>query len=512
MTNEPPSRAHLGGPAQYLLGFGAVFFSTLLAYLIAPWAQLADLVIVHLLGVIAVAARFALVPSLVCAMLSILAFDYFFIPPLLTFSWPDPKSALTFFGMLVVAAVVNGLSRGLRREREAARRSEAHTLALQSFGEGLANLGSLTELEAFALRRLEELFHAQVRIGISHAEAELDLRALALGSSAERELAKQAWSSGQLAYDPSVRPFALWLPLVGSHGRVGVAGLRPFDHARLTDPDGLRLLAACLFQFGGAVERVLLTVAARRAELEAETERARGSLLAAISHDLKTPLASILLVAGTLQANAGTIAAPARKDLLDTLVDEAERLTRLVANVLSITKLEGSSAPLRKQPEDITEVVETALAALSTRLTERRVGVSIERGLPLVEVDAVLLQQVLINLLENALRHAPASDIEVRAAAEDGQVVVTVHDDGPGIPLDEHDKVFEKFFRGSRASRNDGGVGLGLTICRAIVQAHGGKIYVQSEHGPGTNITFSLPARQFVTSEDECAAAAGLAE
>src|SRR6478752_6290244 len=488
---------------HYALAIPVAAASSLICEIITPWAQLADFVIVYLLGVVAIAARCAPGPSLFAAMISILSFDYFFIPPLLSLSWPDAGSVLTFVGMVVVAGVISGLNQGLRKEREAAQRSEAFANALYGFSEALSQVHSLQQLSSFAERRLAKLFDARVHVALQSAQSEPPTEELGLDSEDERRLALSAWRKGELLYDPGVFGLNLWLTLNGAHGSVGLLGLALRSERRFSELGGQQLLLACAAQLAGAVERLLLSSATHRAELQAETERTRSSLLAAVSHDLRNPLAAILTAASTAARTDSQLSDPERRELMRTIMDESERLNRLVANLLSMTKLESGELALQCLPEDISELIDNSLRALSNPTPSGQISVALAPDLPAVDVDAVLIEQVLINLLENAWRHSPPGapiEIEVREDS-DGGVLVRVIDHGSGIRLEERQKVFEKFFRGS-GSKRDGGAGLGLTICRAAVVAHRGRIRALETPGGGATIEFSLP-RASLTGEME---------
>ncbi len=478
---------------HYLVGLPVAAASTLICTLIAPWAQLADFVIVYLLGVVAIAARCALGASLFAAVISVLLFDFFFIPPYLELSWPDAGSVLTFVGMVVVAGVISSLNQGLRRERETAQRSEAFVNALYGFNQALSEVHSLEQLSSFAERRLARLFDTRVHVALQSGEAMFPSDELGLDSAEERRLALLAWKKGELVEDPAVPGLNLWLTLKGAHRSVGLLGLEPRNPKRFADAGERQLLLGCAAQLAGAIERLLLSGATHRAELQAETERTRSSLLAAVSHDLRNPLSAILTAASTAARADSTISPEERRDLMRTIVGESERLNRLVANLLSMTKLESGEIALQRLPEDMAELFESALRALSAPNAAARIRVAIEADLPAVDVDAVLIEQALINLLENALRYAPAdSRVELEASNAKDSVLVRVIDRGPGIRLEEREKVFEKFFRGSRATR-DGGAGLGLTICRAAILAHRGRIRALETPGGGATVEFTLP-------------------
>jgi two-component system sensor histidine kinase KdpD len=488
---------------HYALAVPVAAASSLICQVITPWAQLADFVIVYLLGVVAIAARCAPGPSLFAAVISVLSFDYFFIPPLLSLSWPDAGSVLTFVGMVVVAGVISGLNQGLRKERETAQRSEAFANALYNFSQALSEVHSLQQLSSFAERRLAKLFDARVQVALQSGQSGLPTDALGLDSEDERTLALAAWKKGELLHDPAVSGLNLWLTLNGAHRSVGLLGLAPRSAKRFSEIGGQQLLLSCASQLAGAVERLLLSDATHRAELQAETERTRSSLLAAVSHDLRNPLAAILTAASTAARADSQLSNHERRGLMQTIMDESERLNRLVANLLSMTKLESGELALSRLPEDMAELIDSSIRALSNASAATRVSVRLESDLPSVDVDAVLVEQLLINLLENALRYSPDPlPIEVEASAgSDGVVLVRVIDHGAGIRLEERQKVFEKFFRGS-GSKRDGGAGLGLTICRAAVVAHRGRIRALETPGGGATIEFTLP-RATLTRELE---------
>lgn len=490
---------------HYFMAFPLAAASTAISHLLAPHAQLADFVMVYLLGVTGLAMRSSLGPSLFAACVSILSFDFYFIPPKGEWAWPDSASILTFFGMLTMAGVISGLNRGVRREREAAQRNEAFAKALYRFSAELAEVTSLQQLGAFAARHLGELVEADVLVAYGSSDGQLDVSALAVGSDKERSLALAAWSTSERVESPSLRGFNVWCPLLGSHRSVGVLGLAPRRRGSpQVTAEQRDLVEACASQLAGAVERMLLAAAARRAELQAETEHTRSSLLAAVSHDLRTPLAAILAAATTVAKRGSQLSSDAQSELLGTVVSEAERLNHLVANLLSMTKLESGELLLKRQPEDVTELVASAVAALASRGGTERIVTRIPPTIGCVDVDALLIEQTLINLLENALRYAPGtSPIEVEVLQSADSVHLRVCDRGPGIVPHEREKIFEKFFRGSGARHGDGGAGLGLTICRAAARAHQGRLRALERPGGGTCMELSLPRAPSPAPEDE---------
>jgi two-component system sensor histidine kinase KdpD len=281
---------------------------------------------------------------------------------------------------------------------------------------------------------------------------------------------------------------ALYLPLSSAERTIGVLGVRPAHPARLLEPDQRRLLNACIDQAAQAIERALLTTEAEQARVSAETERTRSALLSAVSHDLRTPLTVISGASETLRDQ--TLPANTRAELTATVADEAARLSRLVNNLLEMTRIESGALQLRRELQPIEEVVGAALS----RITEEThpIQVSMQPNLPMVAIDAVLIEQVLVNLLDNAQRYTPPGTlIELRVRQEDHAFIVEVADRGVGLPSGAEQRVFEKFYRGNASDRD--GSGLGLAICRSMVEAHGGTISAENRADGGALFQFSLP-------------------
>jgi two-component system sensor histidine kinase KdpD len=436
--------------------------TTTIAFWVAPHAQLAHLMIIHLLGAVLISTRYGMTVSTFTAVTGALAFDYFCIPPVFAFAMPDPGNVLSFGGMLLVALLVCWLNQGLRQQRAAARVSEERTQALCQLSLDLSQVTSADELFVRAQSHLSELFGDQAELCVTKS-----LPASKAGFVTQR-------------IEDHEHQF----------GYIRVTQ----DSAISARTDRQLLLTASADRIADALKLLTLGEAARRAQVDAEMERNRNALLSAVSHDLKTPLASIMTAGSSLLASSWKKDATTR-ELLETIVQESERMNGLITNLLSATRLESGAAVLNKVIEALDDLVFGMLSRLSGRLSDRQVNVDIPADLPMVWIDAVLIDQLLVNLLENALRYTPSgSPIEIRASASEDFVTVEVRDRGPGIPAVERERVFEKFYRGQAAKQNDGGTGLGLTICRAVVQAHGGQILIAAREGGGTTVCFSLPA------------------
>jgi two-component system, OmpR family, sensor histidine kinase KdpD len=285
----------------------------------------------------------------------------------------------------------------------------------------------------------------------------------------------------------------LYLPLIASRGTVGVLGVRPSEPSRLLAPEQLRLLETFASQTALAIERASLVEEAQQAQVQAETERLRSSLLSSVSHDLRTPLTAITGAASSLLEGSTVLDAAAHGELLRTIYEEADRLNRLVSNLLEMTRLESGAAQVHKEWQPLEEVIGVALTRLEAHLHDHPLAVHLPADLSLVPLDSVLIEQVLINLLDNAIKYTPSGiPITLSAWPTDGAVMVEIADRGPGLPPGDEQRIFEKFYRRSHAGERSG-AGLGLTICRAIVEAHGGRIWAENRPDGGAALRFTLP-------------------
>jgi two-component system sensor histidine kinase KdpD len=484
-------RALLLEPAGYLVGALSTGVATALALAAAPYATLAHVMVIYLLGAVLVATRYGVAVSSFTIVTSALCFDYFNIPPIFAFAIPDPHSVATLGGMLLTAVVMCSLLQRLRHQRTLARESEARTLSLCELSLDLSAVGSINELPRAARPHLARLFGATACVLVRKEGGELELAA------ADREqhaCAERALATARLEATETDAGMLAYQPITNRRETLGLVRVT-LGAAAVEQHEQSLLLAACADRIAVAIDRLALGDAARRAHVEAEAERLRNELLSAMSHDLRTPLASILTAGTTLlkPGHDGEV----RRELLETIVDETERLDRLVTNLMSVTRLESGRVRLNKAPEALDELAYGVLSRLAGRLEGREVVVEAPAELPFVAMDAVLVDQVLVNLLENVLRYTPAgSPLAIRVQVSDGEARLEVADRGPGIPVEDREKVFEKFYRGSSAKRNDGGSGLGLTICRAVARAHGGHIRIGARAGGGTVVEFVLPAHE----------------
>ncbi len=478
---------------------GAVVLAcTALNWLLFPFFGAANLVMIYLLGVAIAATRWGRGPSVLASIASVAAFDFFFVPPYLTFAVSDTQYVLTFAVMLVIALLISGLTVRIQQHAAASRHRERKTALLYAMSRDLATRRKIVELVDVASRHIREVFDGQVAVFLPDATKRLVLQRTELlffeFDPKDAGVVQWVYDHSQpagLGTDTLPGSGALYWPLVGSQGPVGVLAVRPAQHGRRFDLEQLHLLETLANQTALAIERARLAKESQQATLQAETERTRNAILSAVSHDLRTPLAAIIGAAsGLLNSPSGMD--PRQRELAQGIYDEANRLDRLMKNLLDMTRLETGAVQLRKEWHPLDEVVGAARARLGKRLEGHRVQTRFPATLLLVPIDGVLIQQVLINLLENAVKYAPASTaIEITASGSEKEVLVEVADRGPGLPPGEEKRIFDKFYRAGPP--REGGVGLGLTICRGIVEAHGGRIWAENRSGGGAVFRFTLP-------------------
>lgn len=479
-------------------GLAVVLACTAVNWLMFPYFGVANLIMVYLLGVAVVAARFGRGPSVLVSVMSVAAFDFFFIPPYLSFAVSDTQYVVTFAGMLIIALLISRLTVRLQQQAEASRRRERRTAVLYAMSRDLASRRKVTDLVAVALQQLRDVFDSQAavflpdqsgRLALQHSQQlffEFDPK--------EAGVVQWVFEHGQQAgmgTDTLPGSRALYWPLLGSQGPIGVLAIRPSREDRLFDTEQLHLLETLSNQIALGLERALLAKESHLAQVQAETERTRNAILSAVSHDLRTPLAAITGAASSL-LNWPPGMDSSRLELIQGIYGEANRLDRLVKNLIDMTRLEAGALQVKKVWHPIDEIVGAALTRLGDRLQRHRVTTNFPHDLRLVPVDGVMIQQVLINLLENAVKYAPPeSVIELSAATTGKDILFEVADRGPGVPQGDEERVFDKFYRVHPA--REGGVGLGLTICRGIIEAHGGRIWVEPRPGGGTLFRFTLP-------------------
>ena len=474
--------------------------TTLLAWLMSGKFESANLVMVYLLGVVFMAARVGREASILTSILSVAAFDFLFVTPTYNFSVADAQYLVTFFIMLLVGLIISHLTSNVRFQAKIASHRERRANVLYALSKDLATSRNLAEISKIAVRHIQEEFGGTSVLLFPVDDDRLDYpQEPAVAESlhaADLGVAQWVFDHARIAgqgTDTLPGASAVYFPLSGFRGVIGVLALRAANLRRVFLPEQRRLLDTFLSQIAQAIERVHFAEEAQQTQLRMESETLRNSLLSAISHDLRTPLSVIVGAASTLVEEDARLSATDRQELSHTLYDEALRMSNLANNILDMARLEGGQASLNLQWYPLDEIIGGALTRMHKRLEGRIVNTRLPDGLCWVRLDAVLIEQVLINLLDNACKYTPGgSPIDIIAELSTQILKVTVADRGSGIPAGSEEKLFDKFYQVQREG-SQSGVGLGLAICKAIVIAHGGVIGVVNRHGGGAQFFFMLP-------------------
>ncbi len=484
----------------YLWSIGTTALITSLSAFAFGFLELVNLVMLYLLGVMFVAMRFGGGPSVLAAVLSVAAFDFFFVPPRFSFAVSDVQYLVTFAVMLAVGLIVSTLTVNLRSQAKVSHHRERRAGVLYTFTRELGGTQTEDEVARVAVKHIGEEFEGQSVVLLPDGEGRIRYpRSQSIQHSfhgSDLGVAQWVYDRGKVAgqgTDTLPGTEGVYFPMPGAGGAIGVLALLPINLRRVFLPEQQRLVETFITQIVQAIERIRLTKEAHAAKVKAETESLRNSLLSAISHDFRTPLASIVGASSSLIDGGTHLTDGAKLELGKTIYEEALRMTKLANNLLDMARLEAGSVKLNLQWCPIEEIVGGVLTRLQARLATHPVMLALPPGLPLVHVDAVMLEQVLENLLENAIKYTPGgTPIEIGAEAGTQEVAFWVADRGAGLPAGKEDMLFEKFYRGAKEGAQSG-VGLGLTICRAIVKAHGGTIHAQNRPDGGAIFRFALP-------------------
>jgi len=487
----PPSRA----PA-YLWASLACFAATAVAALLLKVFDPANVVMLFLLTVVLVALRYGRGPGVWAAMLAVLCFDFFFVQPVWSFTVNDTQYFFTFALMLGIALITGQLTARLRHEARTAAAGERRATSLAGLARELSAALTEEQICAVALRTFSGVFEA--RVGLALPDAENRVRALSANTLAiDESIAQWAYDHDQPAgrgTDTLAAAKGCYLPLKAPMRVRGVLVLEAEDAERLKEPEEQRLLEACMSQLAIALERVHYVEVAQSTVLQMEGERMRNTLLAAISHDLRTPLTTII---GAADAALPHAAQGPLKHLLAGIHDQASSMQRLIENLLDMARMQERGVRLNRQWNSLEEIVGSALRQLREPLAGHQLRVAMAPQLPLVEVDALLLERVLVNLLDNAAKYTPAGTlVQISARQVDQQIILQVSDSGPGCPKGSSPaSLFEAFSRGQQESAV-AGIGLGLALAKRIVEAHGGRIEAQPHADAGLSFVITLPAGQ----------------
>jgi two-component system sensor histidine kinase KdpD len=461
-------------------------------------------VMIFLLGVAYVAARYGRGPSIAAAIASVLVFDFFFVPPYLQFAVSDAQYLLTFAVMLTIGLLISTLTSRSQDQLRAVQQLQQRTAALFRLTKQLTEVAGSEFLIRSAGQQLQTVFDGEIAIFIRDADRSLHLRFGENTGIARNEVngvvANWVADHEQVAgegTDTLPNATALFAPLIGSQRTIGAVGVKPNDLERFADPDQRRLLETCASLIALSLERDQSVLDASEAEMRVKSEEMKNSLLSSVSHDLRTPLAVIAAASSSLLDRSDQTDG-SRREVLQTIVDESHHLARLVDNLLDMTRLESGAVTPNKQWHVLEEIVGTALARMRRELKSHNVKIDIPMDVPMLLIDGVLIEQAFVNLLENAARYTPAgSQIEIGVARHGDSVEIRVADNGPGLPRGSESRVLEKFYR-SPPSTADGrrGVGLGLAICQAIVDAHGGRIAARNRPGGGAEFVITIRCDQ----------------
>jgi len=509
--SDPPSTgrsaADIAFPVEmtpYLVSLAVVAGSLAIGKLIEPTLGLESVDLVFLAGIVGIAARFGLWPSVGASIVASLCYNFFFIPPIHTFTIADPRNVWAFVFFAVVAVVVSNVAAAARVQAIRAINRARTTESLYAFSRKLAGVGTLDEVLWAAAYQAAQMLSVRVVLLLPEGgtivvksgyppEDRLD--------SADLAAAKWSWENNHPAGRGSdTLPGAkrLFLPMRTSRGGIGVVGIDSDKTGPLLRPEDRRLLDALIDQTAVAIERVHLVDDMDRAQRSIEAERLRSALLTSLSHDLKTPLAAVIGTAVTLRDMDDKLKRSEKAELLTTIVEEGDRLNRFIANLLDMTRLESGAVALRPSLQDVGEIVGGALRRAGKMLEHHNVELGLEPDLPLIQADPVLFEQVLFNLLDNAAKYAPPdTTIGITGRRDGDEVVLQVLDEGEGIPANDVENIFDKFYRVNKGDRVRAGTGLGLAISRGFVEAMQGKITAANRADrPGAVFTIRLPVPQ----------------
>ncbi|AKR44238.1 sensor histidine kinase KdpD [Methylophilus sp. TWE2] len=480
--------------------------TSLVASVLLPYFELANIIMLYLLGVMLISIRYGRGPGIASSFLSVSIFDFFFVPPRFSFTVADTQYLLTFAIMLSVALVISNLTSSLRKQAIVANYRERRSLALYEVGKELASALTTGHIVEVSTHHVAKIFNSKVAILTPDANEQLEVAqtnesgnaALQETTLLDVDLGIAQWTYDRqqqsgLGTDTLPSSKILYIPLKAPMRTRGVLAISPENNHDIYLPEHRQLLDTFASQIGLALERKHYVEIARDAVISMETERLRNSLLSAISHDLRTPLTSI--IATTEQLKETISARTNAFKMLTGLHDQAIRMQNLVLNLLDMARLQSGTVKLNSDWHLLEEIVGSAINGLQTTLQQHRVVVTPMEDIPLLYVDAILIERVLSNLLDNACKYSDAgTTITISAKQQGGQVSVTFSDEGQGLPPGMETSIFQKFTRGKSESTIPG-VGLGLSICKAIIEAHGGKIWADKNEKVGTTFTFTLPVK-----------------
>jgi two-component system sensor histidine kinase KdpD len=494
-------------PVPYAMSMLAIGAALAIAWLIRPWLGVESVDLVFLTAIVGIAVRYGLAPSLAASVVGSMCYNFFFLPPLFTLAIADGTNASAFVSFIIVSVIVSNVAGLARTHAVLASSRAATTESLYAFSRKLSRAVGLDDVLWATAYQIASMLKVRVVLLLPEDGA-IAVRA---GYPPEDTLdasdlaaATWAWKNDRAAgrgADTLPGAQRLYLPMRTARASIGVVGIDSDRPGPLLTPDQKRLLDALIDQAALAIERVHLVEDVDRAARAMETDRLRSALLTSISHDLKTPLAAVLGSAGALRDLSSNLDDAQKADLLATIIDEAERLNRFIANLLDMTKLESGAVVPNSSLHDLSEIVGSTLRRASRILANHEIRVDLVRDLPMIRVDAVLFEQVLFNLLDNAAKYAPeGSAITIRSLLDGASIRLDVLDEGEGIPAADVELIFDKFYRAQKGDRVRAGTGLGLAISRGFIEAMDGTIVAANRTDrKGAVFTITLP----VSSNDQ---------
>ncbi|MFA5384970.1 MAG: sensor histidine kinase KdpD [Eubacteriales bacterium] len=496
---------------NYLLPLMTMALVTILAGLVYPYVGLANVAMLLILPILFSAVKWGTGPAVAAAVVCSLTFDYFYIPPVLGFIPADLPYLLSLVVFIIVALLTGTLSGRLQQQVISSRQRETRMAALYSLSRDIAAVSEINPAMEIVARRISETTDSQVAVLLLDQSGKLELRA---GASSQdflndSELAAAEWSfeNGEIAgrgTETLSSAVGLYVPLRTEQYSQGVLGIKLESKEQRLQLEQRRLLEAFANLTSLLVTRIKLAELARESHLVAESERLRTALFDSLSHDLRTPLASIIGAVTSLLEGEGFFSPEASYDLLQTIKQGALRMNRFVGNLLDMAELESGLIRLNKDWCDIREIIGVAVRDMKDLLRDRPLRVKVSPDLPLVKVDFVVLEQVLVNLLDNAIKYSDTgSEICISASYDNKQVKITVTDNGQGIPTGDLDHVFDKFYR-LKSPRQVSGTGLGLAICKGLIETHEGSIWASNNPSGGLDVSFILPLGEAVPNNPSC--------
>lgn len=489
-----------------------IIFSTLFSFLFRYIGfNESNIIMTYILGVLFVAKQTdGYFYSILASIIGVLTFNFFFTEPYYTFLTYNPDYPVTFIIMLVGALITSTSTVKARQEAKASSLREKRTLTLYQINKGLIKVRSVNQIAEFSVKYLVELFNRSVIIVIANSFGNLgepyicsfnnDARVNIFKSFVETQAISKAFKTDKpvgFGTDMLVDSSAYYHPIKGQSGTLGVIGISCFDKNNLFEEQKV-LLEAVTAQIALAIERERLWEEQQKAHLEVEAERIRGNLLRSISHDLRTPLTGILGASGTILDNEDVLDKKVIRELLKGVYEDASWLMSSVENILSMTRIDEGRIEINKNMEAVEEIVAEAVSRIKKLAKNHIIKVNIPNDLIMLPMDGTLIEQVLVNLLDNAIKYTPhGSTIEIKTLIENEWVIFEVSDNGKGISENNIPFVFDSFY--TAATMNDSGrrgTGLGLAICKSIITAHGGEIWASNNRSGGATFKFLLPLKE----------------